>query len=150
MTSRLQRLPESPVHLERFWIERFHIDIGEDPSLEDYFSEPAVNHSLDIFEAEDEPDLYRVRLRLRSERRGGGTGHIHFDVQLSGAFHLDDEDAQKDAPIILYSVAPSIIYGIARGLIASITGAGGVDSLQLPSVAFYPPTPPAPPLSIVE
>ena len=136
MTNRLRRLPNSPVRLEHFWIERFSLDLGDTPPLDDDLSEPSTRYSVSLFEFDDDPDLYRVQLRLRSERRGRSPEDRQFDVQLSGVFEFPPEFSPIDRQPFLEFNAPAILYGVARGLIASISGVGSLDALQIPSADF--------------
>lgn len=139
MTNPLQRLPNSSVvQLEHFWIERFHIDLGDTPpAFDEKLWEPATRYSVNIFDNEQDPNLYRVQLRLRSERSSANPDGKHFDVLLSGVFSFPSNEVTiEDRQPFLQFNAPSILYGVARGLIASISGAGGVDALQLPSADF--------------
>ena len=139
MTNPLRRLPNSSVvQLEHFWIERFHIDLGDTPlALDEGPWEPTTRYSVNIFDNEQDPNLYRVQLRLRSERSSANPADKHFDVLLSGAFSFPpNEITIEERQPFLHFNAPAILYGVARGLIASISGAGGVDALQRPSADF--------------
>ena len=138
MANALRRLPNSPVRLEHFWIERFNIDLGDaPPNLNGDTSEPTTRYSVNVFDNEEDPNLYRVQLRLRSERSSANPDYRHFDVLLSGVFSFPDgEFTMEERQPFLHLNAPAILYGVARGLIASVSGVGSLDSLQLPSANF--------------
>ena len=138
MTNPLRRLPNSSVRLEHFWVERFNIDLGDTPStLNEDLREPITRYSVNIFDNEEDSNLYRVQLRLRSERSSKNSEDRHFDVLLSGVFSFPpDEFSLDERQPFLHLNAPAILYGIARGLIASMSGAGSLDALQLPSANF--------------
>lgn len=132
----LKRLPRSHLQLEHFWVERFSFEIDQLFNGETELAELPVRYSTELLDSEEDPNLHIVRLRIRSARKKDSIEPYKFDVQIAGAFSFSRELPAEGQNQFLRLNAPSILYGICRGLVAATSGMGSLGAIQIPSVNF--------------
>jgi len=132
---RLKALPLAPLRLDRFWLEEFELgtaeDLGANPDQIEY---QLVGGSE--FLGTPDGDDFLVRLNVGTGRGQAAQPPYHFQVTLAGEFSVATGVPEDERTRLIYVNGTAILYGIARGLLASLTGIGRHGPLHLPSVNF--------------
>lgn len=129
---RLRQVAISPLVLHRYWLEEFRFVSGapEPSAAENSASGLLVRVSKPVVEDTEISDRHRVRIRVRVDQ-----GDAHVDATISGLFSAG---AEASAPAVRAALmkynAPSILYGLLRGITVSVTGASDSGRIDLPAV----------------
>ena len=124
---RLRDASPSMLVLEGFWVESLSYAESEDPDEE---IEPSLKISRpELMQRVDDPAVYRARIRCvishGQERK--------LDLVMSSEFRLSGD--ALDSPAAFLEVnAPSILLGVMRGVVATVTSLTRGGRMDLPSV----------------
>ena len=125
-------LPHSLLRFEHSWVESLSFSIR--PDWESRTGAIGVGAVLEIREAA-EPDLHHyVDLRISSEDGDADGSQYDFALAIVGRFSVDPDATAEESDRLIALNAPAALYGIARGVLATMTGVGPLGPLLLPSV----------------
>lgn len=125
-------------HLQLDGFRLLELVIESDPNLD--YDLPEGEYGLDKVEfdflsREDDPTLTRFLLDVEARPTKGNCAYRRVKVKVDGIFKLDDEASDQVKDIL--PMAPlSILYGMARGIVANASSLGPRPYL-LPSVNFF-------------
>ena len=129
---RLRNAHPAPLALHGFWVDEVHLlrtpleraSDEEDAEVGVRASKPKV-----LVNPED-PSQYFVRLRVKATGAGQSV-----DVTASGLFRVAEggQGPEESNRLVQYN-APAILYGMVRGIVASLTGSSDSGRLDLPAI----------------
>ena len=144
----------SILHIEGYYLKELFIELNESFAKKSAFGawsgyhyHPDESYKVDpvnfkvgseIAKKIDDPFSLRYVLKIVSTGRKEKVPYS-FRVSLVGYFHVDEsvvEKNKKQANILLYANAPSLLYAAARELLATATARGPYPAVILPSVSF--------------
>lgn len=131
---RRKTLPASPLLLKSFWVERLHVDADQSWEPGGESSPLPINGRTEIVALEGGAG-YIVRLNVSTKRVRSPLPY-GFDVTVAGNFMFPASFPEKEKDRFIHLNGSAILYGIARGLIASASGIGPHGPATLPSVNF--------------
>lgn len=119
----------APLHMRSYWLEEFHLISAREVLV----TETGVNVRMSkptVAVQPDDANHYLVRLRVKV-----ATANQTIDATLAGLFELVGDTQPEHGPSswVQYN-APSILYGLLRGLTAALTGASDTGRVDLPSI----------------
>ena len=131
---RRKALPSTPLQLKRFWLEEFRIQAEQGWEGPIDSSDVPLNGRIEVAPLEGgDGSLVRLNIRTKAVRRP-----IPYRLQMTigGVFStIDDVPADRRERLVRLN-GTSILYGIARGLVGSVSGIGPNGPLTLPPVNF--------------
>ncbi len=127
----LTKLPNSALQPKRIWIESVSLDEREGQRT----GEIRVSGRLDASSQEDGGVLLRLTISNTGDENDGSP--YRFAVVLGGAFDVRTDIDAKQASNLLRINAPAILYGVARGYLASITALARAGALLLPTANMF-------------
>lgn len=138
-------LPPALLRLERFWLEslRVQADLDWDPQTGPV---EVVLVGGSEYRFSEDSRHFLIRLNVKSQGESGQRAPYGFEAAVAGEFSLAEDipDDQRDRMVRINGTA--ILYGIARGVLATVTGMGLHGPVHLPSINFVgllePPTKP--------
>ena len=124
---RLRKVELAPLRLVQSWVEELHIGPPRNPALDEGL-EVKLSRPQILQNPEDIAE-YLVRLRIRVQEPDRVT-----EMVVAGRFRLEgDESASASKRMVDYN-APAILFGIARGMVGTVTALTSLGRLELPSV----------------
>ncbi len=131
--------PFAALHLDDVLVESLHMrtDVRGQPTTNSD-EPPAVDVELDIVQSHDEQARFMIPFTVRLNHRTADFKRLRYslDLKLLGFFSFDPGVDTHEIDHLIGLNAPSLLYGVARGIVAqslSLTHAGRVI---LPSVNF--------------
>ena len=126
----------SHLQLDRFRL--LELVIESDPNLD--YDLPEGEYDLgkvefDFLSRKDDPALIRLVLDVEARPTTGNCAYRRVKVKVDGIFKMDQE-ASDEVKNILPMAPLSILYGMARGIVANASSLGPRPYL-LPSVDFF-------------
>lgn len=102
-----------------------------DPKTTVAFAHTSARHVTD-------PRQIRVELRVRiaPEDNDAKKKPYWIEIAIAGYFTSREDKPEGEVPAALVENALTILYGIARGTVSSVTGSGSHGKFLLPTVAF--------------
>ena len=131
----LMLLSPALLRLERFWIESLQVRTEEAWSPPSAPAEVDVAGGSEYLVSEDSRHIL-IRLSLKSGGKTGEGGPYHFETTIVGKFSLEDEVPEDQRHRLIYINGTAILYGVARGVVATVTGMGRHGPIHLPSINF--------------
>lgn len=133
---RLRGVILAPLTLRSYWLEELHV-LGGAPGPSSELEESAESPTLEvkasrpsILKNPDNPRQHFVRLRVRATR-----GQQTLDVTISGLFEIEGDALNSESQTTWVQFnAPSILYGLVRGIAATVSGASDSGRFDLPSI----------------
>lgn len=85
-----------------------------------------------------DPRQLRVELRVRIDPKDNDAKRKPYWIEIAvvGYFTSRDEKPEGDVPPVVVENALTILYGIARGIVSSVTGNGPHGKFLLPTITF--------------
>jgi preprotein translocase subunit SecB len=86
------------------------------------------------------PDKYSswsVELDLSQDADEKANVPYHFNIKLVGLFRCNNKEGNVPAEVFVRTNGSSILYGIARETLRSLTSVGPWGDMLLPTVSFY-------------
>lgn len=129
---------QSPLRLDEFVIESLHVRTRVDESpVRGSAHAPTLDVHADVLRAGEElrfliPLTVRVNHKPADYRLHG----FALDLKLLGFFSFDQELDEDQVNHLITLNAPSILYGIARGIVAQVMALTNTGKHILPSVNF--------------
>ena len=127
-------LPVAQLHLERFWVDSIRMQANTSDQVEPNSDIGSLEGVKNVLVNED-GNSYLVTLIVESLPLRDPRPYS-FAISLAGTFSFAPGTDEHMRSILIEGNAPAILYGVARGAIASITGLGPHGPLFLPSVNF--------------
>ncbi len=135
---------QSELVLATYHYQKINIELvgipGRDESKDFQTYEHYVLADYNINEHASNKNLYRVTLEVASEQpnelRSTGVLPYKYSIIIVGVFELPEEIPANDRANHLHASAPSILYGIVRETLRSLTAVGNLIGYILPSVNF--------------
>ena len=129
----------SPVQLESYRISNLSFELLQD--FEEYdLSKASFQFDVDynVFLLENEKFLFRVSVLIDIYPSENQDFFLPYDLELEveGLFRFDSETEEDEIGYHLHNSCPTMLYGIARGIVNNITSQGFYGSVLLPSVQF--------------
>ena len=127
--------PRVPLQLESYHVESLNYRLREgfdqkQPPLE------RVDVKSDSFQHKDTPNRFMVRLWVKVGQKDGSNARCDLDLRVAGFFALP-EGLDQEVRISMHAQdAPSILYGVARQIVAETTGNGPWGKVFLPTMNF--------------
>lgn len=102
-----------------------------DPKATVAFQHTSARHASD-------PSRIRVELRARisSEDNEPRRKPYWIEIAVAGYFKSREEKPGGEVPWLLVENALTILYGVARGIVTSVTGSGPYGKFLLPTITF--------------
>jgi len=96
----------------------------------------AVNYSFDynIGQHNTEKNRYRLAFRVGAKSDAPEPVGYHLDTEIVGFFRFPDGTDQKKMDFLIRMNGCSVLYGILRGQVASLTGSFPQKKLVLPTL----------------
>jgi len=95
-----------------------------------------VDVRSDSFQHKDAPNRFMARLWVKVGQKDGSNARCELELKLAGFFALP-EGLDEKARISMHAQnAPSILYGVARQIVAETTGNGPWGKVFLPTMNF--------------
>ena len=138
----------SPLQLESYFVDETHIvaqvefvppDTPEELAVR---VQEALRVQVKLFDSEQDPTRRAVELSIALQAQTPNSIPYEVTLRLIGFFHLAPQYRPNDSAhhADLWNVnAPSVLYGIAREILASFTCRGPYPSICLPTVTFTEP-----------
>jgi preprotein translocase subunit SecB len=142
----------SPLHLEGYHIAEFFFKLNESFQNKTPFGSWTGYHysadkswkvestdfkiDADLYEKIDDASRIRYVLTISSASRKDKVPYS-FRISIVGYFHIDKSFPEKEAYLLIYASAPSLLYGAAREMLAMMTGRGPYPAVILPTATFY-------------
>jgi preprotein translocase subunit SecB len=95
-----------------------------------------VDVKSDSFLRKDAPNRFMVRLEVKVGQKDGSNARCELDLKVVGFFALADGLDQPMQLAMHSQNAPSILYGVARQIVAETTGSGPWGKVFLPTMNF--------------
>lgn len=128
----------APLRLDEFVVESLNVRIRPEGPEGDADAEvPTPDVEVDILRAGDELQ-FMVPIEIRLNRHAAEFLRYGYglDLRLLGFFSFEAElDAQQANRLITLN-APSILYGVARGIVAQVLALTSAGRVVLPSINF--------------
>lgn len=128
---RLRQAEIAALTLQRFWLDEFNyagLPRTGDPVEQGSGVEVKASHPT-FRQNPDDALQYFVRLRVKASR----DGQI-LDATISGLFAVKEVPGDGTISPLIQFNAPSVLYGILRGMVAGLTGATDDGRLDLPLI----------------
>ena len=96
----------------------------------------AINYSFDynIGQHKTENNRYRLAFRVGAKSDAPEPVGYHLDTEIVGFFRFPDGTEQKKMDFLIRMNGCSVLYGILRGQVASLTGSFPQKKLVLPTL----------------
>jgi preprotein translocase subunit SecB len=121
-------LTRSLLQLDDSWVNRLEFRAGAGVNEDDEEDSSLPRLSWEIKKSSEEPS-YLITLRIVSN-----TPRFHLLLDMSGTFSFLDNAADETQQRMISINGPAILYGVARGIVAGISGLTPVRRQLLPSV----------------
>jgi preprotein translocase subunit SecB len=129
----------SPLHLDKFLVESLELRTNlADPwpsTMSGVVPELDVQFTI-MGTKSGRRYLVWERIRINRKRTDYKRFGYAIDMQISGYFSFNGDDSDDTVYQLMNVNGPSILYGIARGIIANFTGMARTGAILLPSVNF--------------
>ena len=141
----------SPLHLEGYHVAEFSFRLNEAFEKKTTFGAWTGYHyqadktwkveptdftvDAEIARKIDDPSRLRYVLKIVSAGRKDQFPYS-FRLSLVGYFHIDKQFPEEQAYLLVYASAPSLLYGAAREMLATMTGRGPYPAVILPTATF--------------
>jgi len=130
----------SPLQLEYYFVADSHVTANkafsqEEPlgvSAEDIIAEPDIK-------AQNDQGQWEVVLRVQYNPGPGTNTPYSFSVELVAFFRMDPNYMLSDPERrerLVRTNGPTILFGIARGIVRDLTGRGPYSPMILPTASF--------------
>jgi preprotein translocase subunit SecB len=124
-----------PLLLNAFFVESLTYRAAPAPEF-DLTKKPKERHSVDYNVVPNDAGGFTVRLGVQVGAEPGQNCRGRLTLSLIGFFTLGEGTDEKLKNVMLNQNAPSILYGIARQIIAETTGNGPWGKIYLGTVDF--------------
>ena len=130
----------SPMQLEKTWLQEMAVETIDIDEVQPDESPSYQFHELDfdILKNTDEP-AFRVKLilEIRGVTDGTYSAFKRVRIVLWGQFLFAPDASQELMDTLVPLNQLSILYGVARGIVAVCTGTSPAGSFTLPTVNFH-------------
>lgn len=129
------------IELVNHFFTKINIEANSKVSPDVMFSEDPLNLSFEIdvdikaFAQEGEEDVYGVSLDIKADEPDESAAWL-IDVSLTGYFRFTEDVDEGIKGNIVYVNGQSMLYGIAREMIYSLTMRGPFDPVYLPTLSL--------------
>ena len=127
--------PQVPLQLEAYHVESLSYRMREGFDQKQVPLE-RVDVKSDSFQHRDSLNRFMVRLEVKIGQKDGSNARCELDLRVIGFFVLP-EGLDKTMQLAMHGQnAPSILYGVARQIVAETTGNGPWGRVFLPTMNF--------------
>jgi preprotein translocase subunit SecB len=127
--------PQAPLQLESFFVEALTYR-----AREAYNAKQKPVERMDVtsssLQHKDAPNRFMVRLEVKIGQQESSNARCDLDLRLVGFFSLPDGLNAGLRAAMHSQNAPSILYGVARQIVAETTGNGPWGKVFLPTTNF--------------
>lgn len=131
--SKPKALPAAPLRLDGFWLEKLQVSFA-DGAIGELRPDVALSGSTEVLATP--ADDFLVRLTISSDTSEASIAVYNFSLTLAGNFAVAEGTPDEAKKRLIHLNGPAILYGVARGVLASITGISAHGPIHLPSVNF--------------
>jgi len=127
--------PRAPLELESFFVEALSYRAREGFDLRQKPLE-RVDATTNSLQHKDDPNRFMVRLEVKVGQQESSNARCELNLRLVGFFVLP-EGVDAGTKLAMHSQnGPSILYGVARQIVAETTGNGPWGKVFLPTMNF--------------
>lgn len=127
--------PQVPLQLESYFLESLNCHVRAEFDKKQVPLEQ-VDVKSDSFEHKETSNRFMVRLRVKVGQKDGSNARCELDMVVVGFFRLPGGLDQGMRITMHAQNAPSILYGVARQIVAETTGNGPWGRVFLPTMNF--------------
>ena len=130
---------ESLLHLETFHLLHLSFDINEDFNPENRGEVKYTTHiNFNIFQSPDRL-LFKIPFEFSMKSKSNKTQYKvkKLKIKIEGIFSFPEETQEEIIKQYIPFNALAILYGIARGIVAGVTGSSYGGSFILPTINLY-------------
>lgn len=127
--------PQTPLQLESFFVEALTYRAREGFDLRQVPLE-RVDVNVNSLQHKDSSTRFMVRLQVKIGQQESSNARCHLDLMLVGFFVIPEGLAPEMKMAMHGQNAPSILYGVARQIVAETTGNGPWGKVFLPTMNF--------------
>jgi preprotein translocase subunit SecB len=131
-------MSQSVLQLERYFISKVQIEAVQKTSFP---AEIGSSTKLEVARNNQEPNKYVVSLTVAIAGSDQKPPPYVGEVQVIGFFQVHPELPPEKQSQIASVTGASILYGVAREMIANVTARGPWPGVTLPCVSFNEPEP---------
>lgn len=132
---KVKPLPPALLRLEAFWIESLEVKAERDWQAPEGSVEMALVGDTEYALAAEGGKVL-IRLSFQSERQDANLLPYRFQATVAGRFSLAEDVPEDQRERMVYINGPAILYGVARGAVATVTALGRYGPVHLPTVNF--------------
>ena len=121
-------MSKSLLQLEDCWLTRFDLRSG-DASQNEAENDEALPRVTWTVKKSSEDESYLVAMRISDNSR-----QLHLLLDIQGTFTFTGEAPERLQTRMIQVNAPSILYGVARGIVAGMSGFTAQRRYLLPSI----------------
>ena len=140
----------SPLQLEYYFVVESHVTACRDFKSEEPISVQASDiEVVPNVKPIGEERRWEVTLRVQYTPGPEVNTPYTFSIELVGFFTVKPDWPADHVERLVHTNGPTILFGIARGVVRDITGRGPHPPMILPTASFVPDRTPAPGSSMV-
>lgn len=128
-----------PLQLDGYFVESLTYQARRDFDPKSPAREAVTPSAEGPFLREGDARRFMTRLRVTVGRRESSNSRCELELSLVGFFSLAENLKPKLRAAMLTQNAPSILYGVARQIVAETTGNGPWGRVLLPTADFVRP-----------
>jgi len=131
----------APLQLERYFVSELHFTVNHafDPGREPVVkSEHFCAESVPVKDKEN-PTKWQIALRLKHQPDAATNSPYAFTVEIVGFFEVTKSFPDDHKDRLARTNGLTILYGIAREVVRSVTSSGPYPGILIPSVSFFEP-----------
>lgn len=131
----MKPLPPALLRLEAFWIESLELKAEQGWQAPEGPVEIALMGDSEYAFAPEERKVL-IRLSFQSELDDAKRLPYRFQATVAGRFSLAEDVPEDQRDRMVYINGTAILYGIARGALATVTALGPYGPVHLPTINF--------------
>jgi len=132
---KMKPLPPALLRLEAFWVESLEVKAEQDWQAPEGPVKIALTGDSEYAFASEKGKVL-IRLSFESERDGPNRLPYQVRATVAGTFSLAEDVPEDQRDRLVYINGTAILYGIARGALATVTALGRYGPVHLPTVNF--------------
>jgi len=123
------------IHLEKYFLEKVLIQRRDEDNEEEYVS-ISFDFDYEIKRNQEKPNLFMLTFIVRDDPHESTTVPQAYDLDLRivGLFRFHEDVEEKDMQYLIRYNGCTILYGILRGMLTTISGSFPEGPINLPTV----------------
>lgn len=122
--------------LEEFSLTKLHLDFHQPEADEAVITQAKCGFDYAVATHSVEKNRYRLGFRVRCCEADEGGKHMGnaMEAEIVGFFRFDEDESKEKMDALIRLNGVSILYGILRGIVATVTGVFPTGKFLLPTV----------------